>query len=278
MIEVAILGAGELGGALAHVLARRRVVRRIQLIDAAGGVARGKALDIMQTGPIEGFDTTVTGSSDISRAIQSTIVVVADAAGGDPQGDPLGLLRQALATAARGSIVCAGADHRHAVEAIVRDLRVDRRRVVGSAPEALAAAVRALVALRANASVRDVSLTILGAPPSQTVISWEESTVAGLAASRMIDEPTRRRIAAQVPALWPPGPHALAHAAAEAVAALCGVSRRTLSCFVAPDDSTGRRARTVALPTRLGVTGVEEVHWPALGGAAQVSLDTAMQL
>lgn len=278
MIELAILGAGELGGAVAHVVARRQIVRRIQLIDAAGRIAQGKALDIMQTGPIERFDTTVVGTHDLSRAAAASIIVVADRAGTDPQGDPLLLLRQVLATAPQASIVCAGADHYAAVERIVREYRVHRGRVVGSAPEALAAAVRALVALQANASVGDVALTVLGVPPSHAVVTWEEATIGGLSATRVLDEPTRRRVAARVPALWPPGPHALAHAAADAVAALSGVSRRTLSCFVAPDDSTGRRRRTVALPTRLGVNGLEAVYWPTLSGAAQVALETASQL
>ena len=68
MIDVAILGAGELGGALAHVLARRGIVRTIQLIDPAGQVAAGKALDIMQAGPVERFSTPVAGGTDITRA------------------------------------------------------------------------------------------------------------------------------------------------------------------------------------------------------------------
>ena len=65
MIDVAIIGAGELGGSLAHVLARREIVRRIELIDPSGQIAAGKALDIMQAGPIEGLDLA-TGSPDVS--------------------------------------------------------------------------------------------------------------------------------------------------------------------------------------------------------------------
>jgi hypothetical protein len=59
---------------------------------------------------------------------------------------------------------------------------------------------------------------------------------------------------------------------------VCGTSRRTLSCFVAPDDSTGRRARAVALPVRLGLAGVTSVDQPTLGVAARVALDNAMLL
>src|SRR5262245_59807229 len=66
MQDVAIVGAGELGGNLAHALARRDVVRSIRLIDGAGSLAAGKALDIMQSAPIERFATEVAGATDVS--------------------------------------------------------------------------------------------------------------------------------------------------------------------------------------------------------------------
>ena len=66
MFEVAIIGAGELGGALASMLAERDVVRSVHLIDAAGQVAAGKALDIAQSAAVRGFSTRVTGSPDVT--------------------------------------------------------------------------------------------------------------------------------------------------------------------------------------------------------------------
>jgi len=88
MQDVAIVGAGELGANLAHVLASRDVVASIRLIDGAGSVAAGKALDIMQASPIAPFTTTVSGATDISYAAGSTIVVIADRVGhGEWQGD-----------------------------------------------------------------------------------------------------------------------------------------------------------------------------------------------
>src|SRR5262245_32272405 len=98
MQDVAIVGAGELGGNLAHLLAARDVVRSIRLIDGAGSVAAGKALDIMQASPIEQFATTVSGVTDISYAAGSTIVVVADRAGqGEWQGEEALVLLKQLA-------------------------------------------------------------------------------------------------------------------------------------------------------------------------------------
>jgi malate dehydrogenase len=280
MDDVAIYGAGELGGALAHVLARRDVVRSIHLIDSMGTIAAGKALDIMQASPIDGFSTRVTGAADMSAAAGATIVVLADRAdAGEWQGDDGSLLLKQLSRIARQAIVlCAGWSQRDLVERGVRESGFRAERLFGSAPEALAAAVRSLVALEANGSVKDVALTVLGIPPSQIVIAWENVTIAGFAATDVLDEPARRRLAAKVGPLWPPGPYALATAAAEAIAAIVGRSRRTLSCFVAPNDASGRRARAAALPARLGSEGVEKVELPALDARARVALDNAMLL
>jgi malate/lactate dehydrogenase len=78
--------------------------------------------------------------------------------------------------------------------------------------------------------------------------------------------------------MWPPGPHALAAAAAKAIDAIAGRSRPLTICFVAPDDSEGARARTVALPVRLGARGIEKIVLPSLSVVDRVALDNAMML
>src|SRR5436190_23363856 len=96
MREVAIVGAGELGGLTAHVLARRNAVERVRLIDDTGRVAEGKALDISQAASLEAFATTVAGSTDLSAAAGAEIIVIADRASGlEWQGeDGLTLVRR----------------------------------------------------------------------------------------------------------------------------------------------------------------------------------------
>jgi malate dehydrogenase len=280
MRAAAIIGAGELGGALAHVLARRDLVSTIRLIDETGHVAEGKALDIMQAAPIEGFATEVAGSTDLTSAAGAALIVLADRSGGSEwQGEDGLLLLKRLSQLGAGSVVlCAGASQRELIERGVRELRFARKRLFGSAPEALAAAVRAMVALETNGSPSDVALTVLGVPPSQVVVPWEEATIGGFAATRVLDERARRRLAARVEPLWPPGPYALAWAAAKAAGAVLGRSRRTMSGFIAPDDSNGRRARTAALPLRLGETGVLGDELPPLSVHDRVALDNAMLL
>lgn len=283
MQHVAIIGAGELGGAVAHVLARRDFVRSITLIDDSGRVASGKALDIAQAAPVEGFATQLSGSSDVSMAAGAMIVIVADragrSAGGEWQGEEgLLLLKRLTQTASGAVILCAGAAQRELVDRGVGELHMRRERLFGSAPEALAGGARAMVALALNGSPRDVALSILGVPPAQTVIPWEDATIAGFALTRLVGEPTRRRLAARVTALWPPGPHALASAATMVVEAMAGRSRRIASCFVAPDTSAGTRTRTAAQPVRLGSAGIVDVVLPSLSVVERIALDNAMML
>jgi malate dehydrogenase len=280
MREVAIVGAGELGGAVAHVLARRDVVRSLVLVDESGRVAAGKALDIAQAAPVEGFATQLAGTTDIATVGGAAVMIVAERFAGGPWSseDGLLLLKRLTQTAPRAVILCAGASYRELVERGVRELRIDRRRLFGSAPEALAAGARALVALAANGSPREVALSVLGVPPSHTVIPWEDATIGGFALNRQLDEPSRRRLAARIAALWPPGPYALASAAAAVVEAMAGRSRRVASCFVAADTASGTRARTAALPVRFNAEGIASVLQPSLSVVERVALDNAMQV
>jgi len=280
MQEVAIVGAGELGGALAHVLARREATRTIRLIDDKGRVAEGKALDIAQAAPVEGFATQLSGSTDWATGAGARVIVVADRFGrGEWSGDEgLQLVGQLARSAPAAVILCAGATQRELVDRAVRELRIGRMRLFGSAPEALAGGARALVALAANGSPRDVSLSVLGIPPSHTVIPWEDATLAGFALTRILDEPSRRRIASRIAALWPPGPYALATAAALAIDAIAGRTRRLVSSFVAPDTSAGVQSRTAAMPVRLGPAGIVDVISPTLSVVERVALENAMQI
>ncbi len=73
---MAILGAGELGATIARRLAERAMARRVVLVDADGGKARGKALDILQAGPLEGYDTRVEGCAALDPDGATDVLVV----------------------------------------------------------------------------------------------------------------------------------------------------------------------------------------------------------
>ena len=277
MLEVAVIGAGELGGALAFLLASQGRVSGVCLIDDEGRVAEGKALDIAQSAPVQQFATRVTGARDLLASAGAHVIVIADRVRSAGSSDDETLARIA-AIASDSVLICAGAQHRELVESGVRRRGFARNRLFGSAPEALASALRAVVALEAGCSARDVSLSVLGMPPDQTVVPWEEVTIGGFAIGRVLDEPCRRRVIARVAPLWPPGPFALAAAAAKAIDGIGGVARQTVSCFLAPDDEFGRRARAVAMPARLDARGATAIALPPLNAHDQTVLENAMLL
>jgi malate dehydrogenase len=279
MRDVAIIGAGELGGNLAHRLAARQIDGAIRLIEEVGRVAEGKALDIMQAAPVEGFAARVSGSTDLSAAGGAAIIAIADRwRGAEWQGEEaVQLLQRLNALAPRALIVCAGANQRDLVESAASDLHLARTRSVGSAAEAMTAAVRAIIALECDASPQDVAVSVVGVPPAHTVVAWEDAAVGGFALARVLDEPARRRVGQRVAGLWPPGPHALAAAATAVIERMLGRSRHVVSCFVAP-EGTGRRVRAAALPVRLGESGVEEVLMPPLSAAERTAFENATSL
>lgn len=188
------------------------------------------------------------------------------------------MLKRLRGVGERGVVIAAGASQRQVVERGVRELGFSRDRLVGTAPEALAGALRAMVAVEIDGSPRDVALTVLGVPPDQMVVPWGDATIGGLAATSVLDEATRRRIASRLAPLWPPGPIALATAASKAIQSVLGGSRQSISAFVAPDDSKGRRFRTAALPVRLGSGGVTHVANVALSVHDRIALENAIAL
>ena len=279
MTTVCILGAGELGGAIAHALARRERVARVVLIDEGGTVASGKALDIQQSGAIEGFHVRVDGTQDLTRVTGCSVCVVADT--GRPaaewQGDTaLAALARLRGLLGDAPVVLAGAAQSQLLLTLVREAGFDRRRAIGSAPEALAAAAKAVVALEARCSASEVALSVLGAPPAGFVVPWSEASIGGYALERVLDQVALRRVEARVARLWPPGPHALGLAAACVVEALVTSARRAASVLAVLNGEFGARNRVGAVPCLLASSGIAHVRLPTLSARERVDLETAL--
>jgi malate dehydrogenase len=276
---IAIIGAGALGGAVAHALAARDRVTDVRLIDPSGQVARGKALDILQSSPIELFNTRTSGAESIDSAVGADVIVIADAAAGNAEhaGDAgLGILRQLLRSGNRAPIVCAGAGQRDMIGKAVAELHMSRAAVLGSAPVALESALRALAGLAIDGSGVEVGLRVVGVPPRAAVVAWEEATAHGQPLSTEMAPHLIAGLSARIPGLWPPGPYALASAAARAVEAIVHGSRRRFSCFVATEWGPDRTS-VGSMPVELGPPGVQRVIEPALTRQERTALENAMQ-
>ena len=277
MSFIAIVGAGAIGGALAQRLASRGRVREVRLIDEQGSVAQGKALDIQQSGAVDGFVTKLTSASAIAAAAGAAAVVIADAAAGDAEyaGEAgLALVKRLTAIESSAPLIFAGNTQRSVIVRAASELHVARRRLIGSAPSALEAAIRALAALEADGSASEMQLRVVGVPPDAAVIAWEEATASGQPISSLIPPHRLLAISARLPRLWPLGPFALASAAARVAEAAANGSRRRYTCFVCVSEGE-MPAAVLALPVEIARTGVTRVLRPSLTRQEQTLLDNA---
>jgi malate dehydrogenase len=276
---VCIIGAGELGGAIAHALARRERVRQIVLIDDSG-VAAGKALDIQQAGAIEGSHARLEGSADITRVVGATACIFADRSGRPSHEwrgeEGLALLKRLIPYLEASPVVLAGSSQEELLVAATQEMHLRRDRLLGSAPEALTGAVKSMVAIEAQCSPAEIELTVLGAPPRGFVVPWSEACIGGHALERVLTQVQLSRIESRVAHLWPPGPHALGLAAARVTEALVTASRRTFAVLTMLGGEFGVRGRVGVLPVQLSARGIVATRVPALNTRERVQVENAL--
>jgi malate dehydrogenase len=280
MSTACVIGAGDLGGAVAHALASGERVARVVLIDDAPGVAAGKALDIQQAGAIEGFHTLLEGTSDRARVAGCSVCVIADRSGrpsSEWQGEEgLAMIRRLAADLGDSPLVFAGVSQAHLQLASWREAGVRRERLTGSAAEALASAVRSMVALEARCSPREIGLTVLGAPAGGFIVPWSEASIGGYALERVLSQVQLSRIQARLAPLWPPGPYALGLAAARVAEAIVSSSRSTLAVMTILDGEFGSRHRLGVLPAILSASGIVSTRVPTLNTRERVQVENAL--
>lgn len=245
---VAILGAGDLGGALTYTLASRARFDEVRLIDGAGTVAVGKALDIRQAGPADGCSTRVTGHTDLAAAAGAWVIVLADpiaTPGHAPRAHDL--LDRVTRVAPGAVVVCADASHGALLPGLVGSGACAPDLLIGSAPAAGAAAARALLALACRTSPAVVHVTLTGdAASSGLAIEWTRSSVRGRTADDLLTREQRDHLDRQLALAWPPGPLTLASAAARCAEAAWFGSRRPEPAWVVDRTVIGRGSGAVA--------------------------------
>lgn len=280
MTTAAIIGAGELGGAIAHALARRDAVGRIWLVDSAGNPAAGKALDIQQSGAIEGFGTQLGGTSDVTRIIGCDVCIIADRFGpgsAEWQGEEgFAHLTRIAEMVPDAPLVFAGAAQAPLLAQLAREAHLPRTRLIGSAPEALASAIRSIVAMEARCSPSELTLTVLGTPPTGFVVPWSEASLGGYSLGSVLSQVQLTRIAARTARLWPPGPFALGQAAACVAHGIIHSARRAFSVLTMLEGEFGVRGRVGAIPAVLSTPGIVHTRTPSLSVRERVELETAL--
>jgi len=233
MSSIAILGAGPIGAAIAQWTAERARFRTVRLIDANANVAAGKALDLRQSGPIDGTDVDVSATADVLAAVGASVIVIADAVdGGEWQGETgLALVGQLLRAGATTPLVFAGPKQIALMETVFTELKVPAKRLVASAASAIPGAVRMLVGVELGRSGVDVAVTLTGRPPN-FAIAWSSATVGGAPLTEHVGPHRTRAISDALGRLWPPGPQAIGAATSQIAEALAFGSRSVHQAMV----------------------------------------------
>ena len=295
--KIALVGAGNIGGTLAHLIGLKEL-GDVVLFDVFGGVAAGKALDIMQSAPVDGFDSAMTGTSDYAAIAGSDVIIVT---AGFPRMP--GMSRDDL-LAKNAEVIGQVADgiKTHAPDAFVivitnpLDVMVwvmqqksglPANKVVGMAGVLDSSRFRHFLAEEFKVSVEDVTAFVLGGHGDTMVPLTRYSTVAGIPIPDLIRMgwSTQERIDAivhrtangggEIVKLLEKGSAFYAPAASAVAMAESYLrdKRRVLPCAVMLNGEYGQSGFYVGVPVVLGANGVERIVEVEFTDAEQAAFD-----
>ncbi len=188
--KITVVGAGNVGATAAHWLATKEI-GDIVLIDVVDGIPQGKALDLQQAGPVEGFDLRITGSNDYSATENSDIVVITAGLPRKPGMSRDDLLRtnakivsevtEKVCKFSPQSILLIVSNPLDAMAYVAKKIsRFPRSRVLGMAGVLDAARFRTFVAEAAGVSVEDVHAFVYGGHGDTMVPMTRYCSIAGV--------------------------------------------------------------------------------------------------
>ena len=281
--KVALIGGGNIGGTLAH-LAALKELGDIVIFDIVDGLPQGKALDLAQSGPIEGFNAALSGTNDYADLAGSDVVIVTAGVARKPGMSRDDLL--AINTKVMGSVGEGIKDHcpgafviciTNPLDAMVWALQkltgLPANMVVGMAGVLDSARFQHFLAEEFKVSVEDVTAFVLGGHGDTMVPSLRYSTVAGIplpdlvemgwtTAARLDEIVQRTRDGgAEIVGLLKTGSayYAPASAAISMADSFLKDKKRVLPCAAHLDGEYGVDDLYVGVPTVIGAGGVERI-------------------
>ncbi|MCQ8241890.1 malate dehydrogenase [Rhizosaccharibacter radicis] len=281
--KIALVGAGNIGGTLAHLIGLKEL-GDVVLFDVFGGVAAGKALDIAQSSPVDGFDSALSGSSDYAAIAGSDVVIVT---AGFPRlpgmsrddllaknAEVIGAVAEGIRTHAPDAFVIVITNPLDVMVAVMQERSgLPPHKVVGMAGVLDSARFRLFLAQEFNVSVEDVTAFVLGGHGDTMVPLTRYSTVAGIPVPDLIRMgwSTQERIDAIVhrtangggeivkllekgSAFYAPAASAIAMAES-----FLKDKKRVLPCAVKLEGQYGQDGLYVGVPVVIGAGGAEKV-------------------
>jgi malate dehydrogenase len=276
--KVTVVGAGNVGGTTAQRLAERNYPD-VVLVDIVEGLPQGKALDILESGPVIGFDSNVIGTNGYEDSAGSDVVVITSGSPRKPgmSRDDLLKTNQNIVQSVTEEVV------RHSPETILVMVAnpldamchvamevssFPRERVVGMAGILDTARYRTFIAQELEVSVRDVFALVLGGHGDTMVPLPSMATVGGVAITDLLPQDRVEAIVdrtrnggAEIVQLLQSGSAFYAPSAAvvEIVDSILLDQKRTLPCAAYLQGEYGIDDLFVGVPVKLGASGVEEI-------------------
>jgi malate dehydrogenase len=304
--KIALVGAGNIGGTLAHLIGLKEL-GDVVMFDVFPGVAAGKALDIMQSGPVDGFDSHMTGAGDYSAIAGADVVIVT---AGFPRmpgmtrddlltknAGVIGQVAEGIKTYAPNAfVICITNPLDVMVWVLQQKSGLPPEKVVGMAGVLDSARFRLFLAQEFGVSVEDVTAFVLGGHGDTMVPLTRYSTVAGIPVPDLVKMgwTTQEKIDAIVhrtangggeivkllekgSAFYAPAASAIAMAESYLLD-----KKRVLPCAVLLNGEYGQNDFYVGVPVVIGANGVERIveveFTPAEKAAFDKSCDAVKKL
>ncbi len=276
--KITIVGAGNVGATLAHWLATWQI-GDIVLIDVVEGMPAGKALDLRQSGPVDGFDLNIIGTNDYKDTADSDVVIITAGLARRP-----GMSRdELLAKNCRIVKECAENAAKHSPDAIFvivsnpldamvytayKAAGLASHKIVGQAGVLDVARYKTFLAMEIGCSVQDISAMLIGGHGDDMVPLARYTNVSGIPVTELVSrdrldaiiERTRKG-GGEIVSLLKTGSayYTPASATARMVRSIIRDEKRIMPCACYCDKEYGIGGYFVGVPCMLGANGVERI-------------------
>jgi malate dehydrogenase len=289
---ITVVGAGNVGATTAQRIAEKHLAQRVVMVDVAEGIPQGKALDQLQSGPIEGFDSDVVGTNDYADTAGSDVVVITAGIARKPgmsRDDLLatnaGIVRQVseeIKARSPNAILVIVSNPLDVMCYVAKKVTgFPREQVIGMAGVLDTARYRAFLAEALDVSVRDIQAMVLGGHGDTMVPLISYTTVSGIPVTQLLG---KAKLDAVVARTRNGGAEIVKHlktgsayyapsaAAVEMVEAIVRDQKRVLPCAAWLEGEYGMRDLFLGVPCKLGRRGLEKIYEVELTAAERTDL------
>ena len=290
--KITIVGAGNVGATAAHWAAEREL-GDIVLVDIVDGIPQGKALDLMEARPVEGFDVNIIGTNSYAETKDSDVVIITAGLPRKPgmsREDLLqknreiveGVTRQIVKYSPNCFIIVVSNPLDTMTYLAYKVSGFSKNRVMGMAGVLDSARFRVFIAMELNISVEEVQAFVLGGHGDDMVPLIRYSTVAGIPIAELIPEERikaivdrTRKAGGEIVNLLKTGSafYSPAASAVQMAEAILKDKRRILPCAAYLQGEYGLQDIFFGVPVVLGAAGVEKVIAVRLTAEEQAAVE-----